>query len=121
MYYGAPANAFGAAWRGRSSGMEALFQAIPGIGESCAKSISREYPTLRALAHKYKQVAQGQDGNGECGQWEKESVNLLSNVEFEGSSRSSRKSQRLGPKRSERVHLLFHSRDPATVISTLVL
>ena len=99
--------------------MEALFQAIPGIGESCAKSISREYPSLRALARKYKQVAQAGDGGG--GEWGKESVNLLENLEFEGSSRSSRKSQRLGPKRGERVHLLFHSRDPATVISTLVL
>ncbi len=102
-----------------SSGIESLFLAIPGIGESCAKSIAREYPTLRALARKYKEVSAEDDGR--VGEWAKASMNLLENIEFEGSSRSSRKSQRVGPKRSERVHLLFHSRDPATVISTLVL
>ena len=104
-----------------SSGIESLFLAIPGIGESCARSIAREYPTLRALARKYKELAEDEGREGGVGEWAKASMNLLENIEFEGSSRSSRKSQRVGPKRSERVHLLFHSRDPATVISTLVL
>jgi hypothetical protein len=104
-----------------SSGIESLFLAIPGIGESCAKSIAREYPSLRALARKYKEVAENEGREGGVGEWAKASMNLLENIEFEGSSRSSRKLQRVGPKRSERVHLLFHSRDPATVISTLVL
>jgi len=100
-----------------SSGIEAFFLAIPGIGENCAKTISQEYPSLRALARKYRDVAAGSgDGERDTG-----SLHLLENLKFEGSSTSSRSSHRLGPKRSQRIHVLFHSRDPSTAISTLVL
>ena len=98
-----------------SSGVEAFYHAIPGIGESCAKVIAAAYPSIRALARKYKEVA----ANSPDGQDSRESVRLLENLVYQGSSTSSRKSQRLGPKRSERIHLLFHSRDPMCAISTL--
>ena len=101
--------------------MEALFQAIPGIGEACAKACAQAYPNLRALARHYKQVANMERQNEEHGEHDKSkrSEHLLEQLVFEGSCTSTRNHMRVGPKRSQRLHVLFHSRDPFRVISTL--
>jgi hypothetical protein len=112
-----------------SSGIEAFFHAIPGIGESCAKCIAKEYPCLRALARKYQGIRQAphastHDASTHDTHSKTDALDMLQDLRFAGQAACARTarlgeaSQRVGQARSQRIHLLFHSRDPATVIST---
>jgi hypothetical protein len=158
-----------------SSGIEAFFHAIPGIGESCAKCIAKEYPCLRALVRKYQgfhghmppheqmpphmRIASAPchsrqhgiygDGSSDVAPGrlppshvaaalprqaphvathdahaKTDALDMLQDLRFAGQAACARTarlgeaSQRVGQARSQRIHLLFHSRDPATVIST---
>ena len=105
-----------------SSGIACFFQGIPGIGEACATAISHAYPSLRALVRAFKQETAREKAARSVSTDGGESTSsklLVQDLVFAGLATSSRSTHRVGPKRAERIHTIFHCRDPNRVISTL--